>query len=134
MEPIHLRVNNENHVYATLQFGKRKSNIFLYLQILDNNVCIRKDKVVDIFYKNGEIITLKNDYPLNCEGYFAKELTKKEWQKLMVEEIIMFKVYTFKKNYEIFVSSVESQNINQFINCLSTYKVKEVKKEKKEKK
>lgn len=122
--PLHLRANNEEYSYSTLQLGKRNNKIFMYIQILANNVCIKKDKNVDIYFKSGEVITLKNEYPLNCEGFFAKQLKKKELEKLKINEITLIKVYTYEKNYEYYVSDIDNYNIDNQIDCLTAYKVK----------
>lgn len=122
--PLYLRVNNSDYVYATLQLGKRKNNVFLYLQILDKNVCIKKDKVLDIFFKTGEVITYKNNFSLNCDGFFAKQLNKKELEKLRLNDIDLIKVYTYKQNYELYVSEIQNIDIDNQLDCLSAYKIK----------
>ena len=122
--PIQLRVNNDEFTYTTIQFGKRRNKIYLYLKILADNVCIKKDKNIDVYFKSGEVITLKNEYPLNCEAFFAKQMKKKELQILKENEISLIKIYTYKKNYEMYVSEVQNQDIHQYIDCLSDYKVK----------
>lgn len=134
--PLYLRVNNSDYVFGTLQFGKRKGKIYMYLQILDKNVCIKRDKVLDVFFKNGEVVTYKNDFDLNCDGYFAKQMKKNEVQKLVENEILQMKIYTYNKNYELFVSEVQNIDIDTQLSCLQVYKVKKsdevkVKKEKK---
>ncbi len=121
---LQLRVNNDEFTYTTIQYGKRKNKIYLYLKILADNVCIKKDKNVDVYFKSGEVITLKNEYPLNCEAFFAKQMKKKELQKLKDNEISLIKIYTYKKNYEMYVSEVQNQDIHHYIDCLSAYKVK----------
>jgi hypothetical protein len=121
---IKLRVNNEEFIYTTFQLGKRKNTMYLYLKILADNVCIKKDKNVDVYFKSGEVITLKNEYPLNCEAFFARQLKKKELQKLRENEITMIKIYTYKKNYEMYVSEAQNHDIINYIDCLSGYKVK----------
>ncbi len=121
---IELRVNNEEFIYTTFQFGKRKNKIYLYLRILEDNVCIKKDKNVDFYFKSGEVITLKNEYPLNCEAFFAKQMKKKELQKFKENEITSIKIYTYKKNYEMYVSEAQNHDIHNYIDCLSNYKVK----------
>lgn len=122
--PIELRVNNEEFTYTTLQFGKRKNKMYLYLRILADNICIKKEKNVDIHFKSGEVITLNNEYPINCESFFAKQLKKKEIEKLLQNEITHIKIYTYKKNFEMYVSSAQNANIQQTMNCLLPYKVK----------
>lgn len=134
---LQLRVNNDEFTYTTIQFGKRKNKIYLYLKILADNICIKKDKNVDVYFKSGEVITLKNEYPLNCEAFFAKQMKKKELQKLKDNEISLIKIYTYKKNYEMYVSEVQNQDIHHYIDCLSAYKIKKtdevkVKKKKRE--
>ncbi|MCY0977822.1 hypothetical protein PGH12_15765 [Chryseobacterium wangxinyae] len=122
--PLHLRVNNSNYVYATLQLGKRKNKVFLYIQILDKNVCLKKDKILDVFFKTGEVVTYKNRFALNCDGFFAKQLTKKEFQKLRLNDIDMIKLYTYDKNYELYVTEVQNIDIDNQLDCLSAYKIK----------
>jgi hypothetical protein len=122
--PLHLRVNNSEYVYATLQLGKRKNKIFMYIQILDKNVCVKKDKILDVFFKTGEVVTYKNGFALNCDGFFAKQLSKKEFQKLRLNDIDMIKLYTYKKNYELYVSEVQNIDIDNQLDCLSAYKIK----------
>lgn len=134
--PIELRVNNEELVYVTLQFGKRKNKLYLYLRILEGNICIKKEKNVDIQFKSGEVITLKNEYPINCESFFAKQLNKKEIEKLLQNEITQIKMYTYKKNFEMYVNTVHNASIQQSLDCLLQYKIKksdEVKLKKKDK-
>ena len=109
---VQLRVNNDEFIYTTIQFGKRKNKIYLYFKILADNVCIKKDKNVDVYFKSGEVITLKNEYPLNCEAFFAKQMKKKELQKLKDNEISLIKIYTYKKHYEMYVSEVQNQDIH----------------------
>jgi len=132
--PLELRINNEEFMYATLQFGKRKNKIYMYLRILADNICIKKEKNVDIHFKSGEVITLKNEYPINCESFFAKQLNKKEIAKLLENEITQIKIYTYKKNFELYISTVHNTNIQHFLNCLLAYKVKETNEVKIEKK
>lgn len=120
----HLRVNNSQFTYTTLQFGKRKNKIFVYLKILDDNVCIKKGKVLDVIFRTGEVLTLKNEYPLNCEGFFSRQLKKKEIDKLLKNLIGQIKVYTFYKNYELYVDEMQNYEINHSLNCLKQYKIK----------
>ncbi|WP_346984195.1 hypothetical protein [Chryseobacterium sp. POE27] len=122
--PIELRVSNEKYTYTIFQLGKRKNKIYLYLRILADNVCLKKEKNVDVYFKTGEIITLKNEFSLNCDSFFAKQLNKKELQKLKESDITLIKIYTFKKNYEMDVSEIQNQDIRHYINCLSAYKIR----------
>ena len=122
--PLHLRVNNSDYVYGTLQLGKRKNKVFMYIQILDKNVCVKKDKVLDVFFKTGEVVTYKNGFSLNCDGFFAKQLSKKEFEKLRLNDIDLIKLYTYKKNYELYVSEIQNIDIDNQLDCLSAYKIK----------
>lgn len=121
---IVLRVNNSEYVYATLQFGKREDKIFMYIRIADTNVCIEKDKVLDLYFKSGEVISYKNDFALNCEGYFAKQLSKKDYMKLQENEISLVRIYAYGKNYELYVSEAQNYDIDNQLNCLAAYHVK----------
>jgi len=121
--PLNLRVNNSEYVYATLQLGKRKNKVFMYIQVLDKNVCIKKDKVLDIFFKTGEVANYKNNFSLNCEGFFVKQLSKKEFEKLRQNDIELIKLYTYKQNYELYVSEVQNVEIDNQLDCLSAYKI-----------
>lgn len=123
-DPIQLRVNNEKFVYATFQLGKRKKRIYLYLRIQESNVCIKKERNVDVYFKSGEVITLKNQYPLNCDGFFARQLNKKELRKLHEHEISMIKIYTYRKNYEMYIDEQQNHDIRHYIYCLCKYKIR----------
>jgi hypothetical protein len=87
-------------------------------------LAIGENLLTEKAYKSGEVITLKNEYPLNCEAFFAKQMKKKELQKLKDNEISLIKIYTYKKNYEMYVSEVQNQDIHHYIDCLSAYKIK----------
>jgi len=121
---MELRVNNDDYTYTTLQFGKRKNKMYLYLRILEDNICLKKEKNVDIHFKSGEVITLKNEYPINCESFFAKQLRKKEIEKLLQNEVTQIKMYTYKKNFEMYVNTLHNAHIQQSLNCLLPYKIK----------
>ncbi|WP_322545182.1 hypothetical protein [Elizabethkingia miricola] len=121
---LEFQVNNEKYTYTVFQLGKRKKKIYLYLKILEDNICLKKERNVDIYFKSGEIMFLRNEYPLNCDSFFARELQKKELQKLKDNEIKLIKIYTYKKNYELNISDVQNKNIHRNINCLSEYKIK----------
>lgn len=130
---IELRVNNEEQMYASFQLGKRKDKIYLYLKLLEDNICIKKDKNVDFHFKTGEIITLKNEYPINCDALFVKQLTKKEIKKLKENELTFLQIYTYKKNFEIYLNEVQNHDIHHYIDCLLGYKIKKTNEVKPEK-
>ncbi|WP_066437319.1 hypothetical protein [Chryseobacterium sp. CCH4-E10] len=131
---IKFRINNEEQMYASFQFGKRKNKIFLYLKLLEDNICLKNDKNVDLHFKTGEIITLKNEYPINCQSLFVKQLTKKELKKLKENELTFLQIYTYKKNFEIYINEVQNQDIHHYIDCLSAYKIRKTNEMKPEKK
>lgn len=122
--PMHLRANNSEFVYATMQLGKRKKKLFLYIQVLDKNICIKKDKVLDIYFKSGEVATFKNDFKLNCDGFFARQLKKDEVERLKVNDIILIRLYTYQKNLELYVSNVQNEMLHRQLDCLAAYEVK----------
>lgn len=121
---IKLRIDNEEQMYASFQLGKRKNKIYLYLKLLGEDICINNDKNVDVYFKTGEVIVLKNEFPINCESLFARQLSKKELKKFKENEITQLQIYTYKKNYEIYLNEVHRQDILHYINCLSAYKIK----------
>jgi len=121
---IQLKVNNEEFTYTNFQLGKRKNKIYVYLRILKDNVCIKKDKNVDIYLKSGEIFTLKNEYFLNCNSVFVRQLSRKELDKLRKNTITLIKMYTYKKNYEMHVNEANNQKIHHDIEHLSKYKIR----------
>ncbi|OUL61758.1 hypothetical protein B8T70_13395, partial [Flavobacterium sp. AJR] len=51
---ILLRVFNEDYEYAVFQLGKRKSKIFLYFKIFTDNVCVKQQQPLVLYFKSGE--------------------------------------------------------------------------------
>jgi len=45
---------------------------------------LKKEENFDILFASGEKMTLKNQFPINCEGAFAHKLNAKE-----IDEIIL---------------------------------------------
>jgi len=124
VEPIMLQVQNENREFGALQLGKRKSKIYLYLKILVNNTCIKNKEAIEIYLENGKIITLKNDYPINCEGDFVKALSKKDIKDIKDSKINIIRLYTFKKDYYFSLKDSEYKEIMGSLECLKNYKIK----------
>jgi hypothetical protein len=122
--PILLRVFNEDNEYAVFQLGKRKSNIYLYFKIFTDNVCVRQEQPLEIYFKSGEMYILKNTYKVNCDGTAALELSRRDIKKLMGNTINTIKFYTLKKDYEFSPSQVDNQNIRLYLHCLKLYKIK----------
>ena len=79
---------------------KGKINCICTCGFLKTISAFKKEKNVDIQFKSGEVITLKNEYPINCESFFAKQLNKKEIEKLLQNEVTQIKMYTYKKYFE----------------------------------
>lgn len=123
---LRLRANNEELVYALLQLGKRGRNIFMYIRIIDKNVCVKKDQILEIQYKSGEAVYYKNDYPVNCDGIFVREFDKKELKKIDDNEIAEIKIYTYQKNYEFLVSGTVNYDISNQIHCLAAHKLSSI--------
>jgi hypothetical protein len=122
--PILLRVFNEDNEYAVFQLGKRKSSIYLYFKIFTDNVCVRQEQPLEIYFKSGEMYILKNTYKVNCDGTAALELSRRDIKKLMGNTINTIKFYTLKKDYEFSPSQVDNQNIRLYLHCLKLYKIK----------
>ncbi|WP_449399648.1 hypothetical protein [Chryseobacterium wanjuense] len=96
----------------------------MYLQIMADNVCIKKDRNMDIYFESGEIISLQNEYPLNCDGFFVRQLKKNELEKLKNNKITLIKIYTYNKDYEFYMSDVDNHTIENQMDCLSSYEIK----------
>ncbi|MFK7000697.1 hypothetical protein [Flavobacterium oreochromis] len=122
--PILLIVNNSNGIFTTLQFGKRKRKIFMYFKIHDNSVCIEEKKIFDFNFKNGDVIHLKNHFPINCDGIFIHQLSRRTFKKLTSLELSGIKVFTVHKNYEILLNKSQNTEIIKDLICLKTYKIK----------
>ena len=60
--PILLRVYNEDYEYAVFQLGKRRGSIYLYFKIFTDNVCVKQEQPLELYFKNGESYILKNSY------------------------------------------------------------------------
>ncbi|MBS7231173.1 hypothetical protein KHA90_09055 [Flavobacterium psychroterrae] len=125
--PILLRVFNEDYEYAVFQLGKRKSSIYLYFKIFTDNVCVKQEQPLELYFKDGERYILKNTFKVNCDGTAALELTRRDIKKLMGHNINTIKFYTLKKDYEFSPSEVDNQNIKFYLHCLKLYKVRRVK-------
>jgi hypothetical protein len=122
--PILLRVFNEEYEYAVFQLGKRKSSIYLYFKIFTDNVCVKQEQPLELYFKNGEMHILKNTFNVNCDGTAALELTRRDIKKLMTNNINTIKFYTLKKDYEFSPSDADNQNIKFYLRCLKSYKIK----------
>lgn len=120
--PFLLRVDNQEYLYAEAQLGKRKHKIFLFLKVLTDNVCLKKEKNVDIYFSSGEILRLKNDYPLNCEGVWVREFSAKELEKIKNYPIEFIRLYTYDKDYEFYLSNEQNKILKRQIDCLKTAK------------
>lgn len=123
-KPILLRVFNEDYEYAVFQLGKRKSSIYLYFKIFTDNVCVRQEQPLELYFKSGEMYILKNSFKVNCDGTAALELTRRDIKKLMTNTINTIKFYTLKKDYEFNPSEADNQNIRLYLHCLKLYKIK----------
>ena len=122
--PILLRVFNENFEYSVLQFGKRENKIYLYFKIFTDNVCIKQKQPLELYFKTGEMYVLKNSYSVNCDGTAIIELRRRDFKKLMNNNINSIKFFTLKKDYEFSPNSKDNQNIKEYLNGLKLYKIK----------
>ena len=121
-QPLYLRANKDTLTYGVFQFGRRRKDLFLYVKILDESVCLKKEEDFDILFASGEKITLKNQFPINCEGAFAHKLNAKEIDEIIFKEITKVSIYTYHKNYEFLISPKQSDDIITLIQCLRRYK------------
>ncbi|MBF4516833.1 hypothetical protein IRZ71_10775 [Flavobacterium sp. ANB] len=122
--PILLRVFNEDNEYAVFQLGKRKSSIYLYFKIFTDNVCVKQQQPIELYFKDGDMYILKNTFKVNCDGTAALELTRRDIKKLMSNSINTIKFYTLKRDYEFSPGAVDNQNIKLYLHCLKSYKIK----------
>lgn len=122
--PILLRVFNEQYEYAVLQLGKRKSSLFLYFKIFTDNVCVKQQQPLELYFKNGNMYILKNSFAVNCDGTAVVELTRSDLKKLNGNTINTIKFFTLKKDYEFSPSETDNQNLKKYLNCLKVYKIK----------
>jgi len=122
--PILLRVFNEQYEYAVLQLGKRKSSLFLYFKIFTDNVCVKQEQPLELYFKNGDRYILKNSFAVNCDGTAVVELTGSDLKKINSNTINTIKFYTLKKDYEFSPSEADNQNLKTYLNCLKVYKIR----------
>lgn len=122
--PILLRVFNEQYEYAVLQLGKRKSSLFLYFKIFTDNVCVKQEQPLELYFKNGDMYILKNSFTVNCDGTAVVELTGNDIKKLNGNTINTIKFFTLKKDYEFSPSDADNQNLKTYLNCLKVYKIR----------
>jgi hypothetical protein len=122
--PILLRVFNEEYEYAVFQLGKRKSSIYLYFKIFTDNVCVKQQQPLELYFKNGDMYILKNAFAVNCDGTAALQLTRRDIKKIRGNNINTIKFYTLKKDYEFSPSETDNKNIKEYLNCLKLYRVK----------
>ena len=121
-QPLYLRTNKDTLSYGVFQFGRRGERLFLYVKLLEESVCLKKEKNFDVFFSTGERITLKNQFPINCEGNFAHKLSSKEIDEIVFKEITKITIYTYHKNYEFLISPKQDNEITNLIQCLRRYK------------
>jgi hypothetical protein len=122
--PILLRVFNEDYEYAVFQLGKRRSSIYLYFKIFTDNVCVKQQQPLEIYFKNGEMYILKNSFAVNCDGTAALELSRRDIKKLMANDINTIKFYTLKRDYEFSPSAIDNKHIKEYLNCLKLYRIR----------
>ena len=109
--------------HAALQLGKRKNSIFLFLNILAPSTCLKKEKIVDVYFESGEMISLKNQYPLNCDGYFVRQLSRSELKKMRNDKITKILVYSFQKVYEFYLGEGGDKELKEHLKCLYYYRL-----------
>ncbi|PZX93678.1 hypothetical protein DOS84_09725 [Flavobacterium aquariorum] len=122
--PIFLRVYNESYEYATLQLGKRKGNIFLYFKIFTDNTCVKQEQPLELYFENGEILSLKNKLKVNCEGNVVLELSVREIKIIRSHMINKIRLFTLNKDYEFSPTDADNKLLREYLTCFKYYKVK----------
>jgi hypothetical protein len=122
--PIFLRVYNETTEYATLQLGKRKRKVFLYFKIFTDNTCIKQELPLELYFENGEVLSLKNELKVNCDGNVVLQLSKKEIKIIRSHMINKIRLFTLNKDYEFNPTDADNKLIRDYLICFKYYKVK----------
>lgn len=122
--PIFLRVYNESAEYATLQLGKRKRKVFLYFKIFTDNTCVKQEQPLELYFENGELLSLKNELKVNCDGNVVLELSRSEITKIRSHLINKIKLFTLNKDYEFSPTDADNKILSEFLICFKYYKVK----------
>jgi hypothetical protein len=122
--PIFLRVYNESTEYATLQLGKRKGNVFLYFKIFTDNTCVKQELPLELYFENGEILSLKNQLKVNCEGNVVLELSVREIKIIRSHMINKIRLFTLNKDYEFSPTDADNKLLREYLTCFKYYKVK----------
>jgi len=123
-EPLMLQIQNGNNEYGIVQTGKCQDKIFLYLKVMVNNVCLKNKEAIELYYDNGKIRVLQNEFPVNCEGNFVRILSKREVKAIRENKIRMIRLYTFRKDYFFALKDSEYAAIAQGLQCLRKYRFK----------
>jgi hypothetical protein len=122
--PIFLRVYNESAEYGTLQLGKRKGNVFLYFKIFTDNTCVKQEQPLELYFENGEVLSLKNQLKVNCDGNVVLELSVREITKIRSHMINKIKLFTLNKDYEFSPTDADNKLLRDYLTCFKYYKVK----------
>jgi hypothetical protein len=122
--PLFLRVYNESAEYATVQLGKRKGNVFLFFKIFTDNTCVKQDQPLELYFEDGEILSLKNQLKVNCDGNVVLELSVREITKIRSHMVNKIKLFTLNKDYEFSPTDADNKLLRDYLTCLKYYKVK----------
>ncbi len=122
--PIFLRVYNETAEYATLQLGKRKRKVFLYFKIFTDNTCVKQEQPLELYFENGEMLRLKNQLKVNCDGNVVLQLSASQITKIKSHMINKIKLFTLNKDYEFSPTDADNKILREYLTCFKYYKVK----------
>jgi hypothetical protein len=122
--PIFLRIYNEAIEYATLQLGKRKGNVFLYFKIFTDNTCVKQEQPLELYFEDGQILSLKNQFKVNCDGNIVLELSVREISIIRNHMVNKIKLFTLNKDYEFSPTDADNKLLREYLTCLKYYKVK----------
>jgi hypothetical protein len=121
-EPVMLQIQNGNNEYGIVQTGKCQDKIFLYVKVMVNNVCLKNKEAIELYYDNGKIKILQNQFPVNCEGNFVRILSKREIKAIRENKVTMIRLYTFRKDYFFALKDSDYTAIAQGLQCLRKYR------------
>lgn len=122
--PLMLQVNNDQNEFGVLQIGKRKGKLYLYFKLMVNNTCLKNRDAIEIYFEDGTIYPLRNQYLINCDGNFVRKLKIEDRKKILNNKIHSIQLYTFNTDYSFLIKESDYNAICENIECIKNYKIK----------
>ncbi len=142
------RVSGETTISAATPFsfksdgqGGRNITILLYRQkksvqmilFLGDNTCIYPEDKVNILFRDGTRIKIRNEYRFNCDGswgsYFGRDnLGKLLLKYLSTKEVDVLRAHIKGYPVECTFTQEQSEKFKKTIKCLKDYKFRKKKK------